>query len=596
MKSKIKQLIKDNPYNYSKLIRNDPAMYKWIIDNSLVGIENFPTAVYSAINQQSNICKNGNSKKFKSITDGYRFCGNASKCQCARESLSGKMVDINSKRDQKSIKQKRIATTLKRYNVENAGGTIESIGKAKSTSFEKYGVENYNYLEQAKEHLSAVQKELQKTGLPQQKRKDTVVEKYGVDNVSNLLDVKQKREQTMISKYGVANAMKVDSIVTAVSEKNKKYAIDNKEKIRYEAFIRSFNRLNDIDSRVDGKVTPNWDISDNTLWHGTGYHSLYPWKCNTCATEFEDNLYSGNVPECPSCFPKVISKAEVEIVEYIKSVYNGPIVTNKKPLKTESGIPRQLDIHLPEINVAFEYTGIYWHGEKRNDNKYHLQDKLKLSEANGIRLVTIFEDEWIFKPEIVKNRIMHIIGKTNKTIYARNCVIKMVSTEDIKDFLDMYHIQGSCQSSIKMGLYYGDELVSLMTLGKSRFAKDVDYELIRFVSSCNVIGAASKLFKHFCKTYTPNSVVSYCDLRWGTGKVYKLLGFECDEEYPEPSYYWCKNSNRYNRIKFQKHKLVKQGHDPALTEDEIVRNMGYYKIWDCGHSKWIWKNNKQNMT
>lgn len=46
--------------------------------------------------------------------------------------------------------------------------------------------------------------------------------------------------------------------------------------------------------------------------------------------------------------------------------------------------------------------------------------------------------------------------------------------------------------------------------------------------------------------------------------------------------------NRYNRIHYQKYKLVKAGYDPALSEWEIMKEQGYDRIWNCGQSTWTW--------
>ena len=60
---------------------------------------------------------------------------------------------------------------------------------------------------------------------------------------------------------------------------------------------------------------------------------------------------------------------------------------------------------------------------------------------------------------------------------------------------------------------------------------DNEYELLRFCNKLNtiIIGGANKMFKQFIKDYNPNSVISYADRRWNTGKVYEKMGFEREQ-------------------------------------------------------------------
>lgn len=177
----------------------------------------------------------------------------------------------------------------------------------------------------------------------------------------------------------------------------------------------------------------------------------------------------------------------------------------------------------------------------------------------------------------------------NARIFARKCKVALIDAKQANDFLESNHIQGSCQSKYRYGLYYNDELVSVMTFGKSRFS-DNEFELLRFCNKLytNVIGGASKLFKHFLKDHSEiTNIVSYADRRWSIGNLYEKLGFvRCSIS--EPSYYYITNSNvRQNRMNFQKHKLVAEGFDPNKTEHEIMLERKIYRIYDCGTIKYI---------
>ncbi|MEM4260990.1 MAG: hypothetical protein QXG00_07150 [Candidatus Woesearchaeota archaeon] len=90
----------------------------------------------------------------------------------------------------------------------------------------------------------------------------------------------------------------------------------------------------------------------------------------------------------------------------------------------------------------------------------------------------------------------------------------------------MNHIQGDAPSSINIGLYFEDMLVSLMTFSKSRFDKNIKWELIRYctLNFYNVIGGFSKLLSYFIK-HNNGSILSFSDRRFSIGNVYKKNGF-----------------------------------------------------------------------
>ncbi|MBR4316253.1 MAG: hypothetical protein IKP65_04695 [Alphaproteobacteria bacterium] len=89
-------------------------------------------------------------------------------------------------------------------------------------------------------------------------------------------------------------------------------------------------------------------------------------------------------------------------------------------------------------------------------------------------------------------------------------------------------MQGKDNSSIKLGLFHENELVSVMTFGKPRFNKNYQYELIRFASKLGyqIIGGASKLLTCFINQYHPESIISYADRRYSNGELYEAIGFE----------------------------------------------------------------------
>lgn len=314
-------------------------------------------------------------------------------------------------------------------------------------------------------------------------------------------------------------------------------------------------------------------------------------QCLKCNTIFK-SLYStirtrilANINPCTNCVPfnyhNSQSKAEKELLSYIKSIYEDTIIENARNIIS----PKELDIYLPNRNLAFEFNGLYWHSELYKAADYHIA-KTKACLQKGIQLIQIYEDDWLYKQDIVKSRIRGLLS-LNDRIFARKCKIREVDLTEANIFLDNNHIQGSCNSKFRYGLYYNDELVSLMTFGKSRFTNDV--ELLRFCNKkyTNVIGGASKLLKHYLKMHNEVSkIISYADRNWSKGQLYEAIGFKLAGE-TAPSYYYIVDGIKQNRMNYQKHKLVDEGYNADKSEHEIMLARGIFRIYDSGNLKYI---------
>jgi len=284
------------------------------------------------------------------------------------------------------------------------------------------------------------------------------------------------------------------------------------------------------------------------------------------------------------------SKEELELLEFIKNIYKGEIKTNVRLFPKN-----EIDIYLPELNIGIEYNGLYWHSEKANRFKDYHFNKYKQAIDNNIRLIQIFSDEWLNKKNIVKNKLRSVLNITETKIYARKCSIKEILFKEKNQFLDNYHIQGSDRSSIKLGLFLKEELVAVMTFSHPRIALGGNkndkkiYELSRYATKYNVIGGASKLLNFFIKNFNPTKIYSYSDNRWTdpNNNMYLKIGFKKEKE-SSPNYFYTKDYlKRYHRFNFNKKILKKMGCDVNKTEFEIMEELGYTKIWDCGTTKFV---------
>lgn len=282
-----------------------------------------------------------------------------------------------------------------------------------------------------------------------------------------------------------------------------------------------------------------------------------------------------------------ISEGEKDMLNWLSKEIDEEIISNNRSI-----IGKELDIYVPSKKLAIEFHGLYWHSDKilsakGTDGRNYHKNKFQLCKDNDITLLQFFEDEWYFKRDIVQSMILSKLGKHDKKYFARKLDIRKVGAEDANDFLDKNHIQGFCVGS-SYGLWDNEELVCMITIGKSRF--DSSTELLRFCSKlrCRVVGGLSRLISYVKKKYDINEITTYADLRYSTGESYRNIGKFIKET--EVGYYWINNYKRLNRFSTQKHKLAKllnKKIDMNKTEKEIMEENNYIKLHDCGNYKFV---------
>lgn len=297
----------------------------------------------------------------------------------------------------------------------------------------------------------------------------------------------------------------------------------------------------------------------------------------------ETNLEKYGRPYACSNFKS--SKPEHEIIAYIRSINPGLEIEESN--RTILG-GRELDIYIPSLKIAIEYNGLYYHSERfLSDKHYHL-GKTRDCLKHGITLYHIFSDEWDNHQQAVKHRLKYLVKSPEvKKIYARKTTVCPITFQEASVFLNTYHIQGNGPSSIRLGLEHQNEIVAVMTFSQRRPSmggKPVEgyYELARFATSKQVPGGASKLLKAFISEYKPQHIISYADRRWSTGNLYHTLGFALTKTNTPAYWYTLDFKERLYRYNFRKQILVENGADPDLSESQIMQQLGYVRIWDCG--------------
>ena len=274
---------------------------------------------------------------------------------------------------------------------------------------------------------------------------------------------------------------------------------------------------------------------------------------------------------CPKC-RCTCSKEENEVANFI-----GELNVEFEKIKLENG--QELDIYIPDKKIAFEFDGLYWHCELKKDKYYHLK-KTYYCKEQGIQLIHIFEDEWLYKRDIVKSNIRYLLHKNINRIYGRKCIIKVLDKDDTKCFLDKNSIKEISIPSINYGLIYDGEIVSIMSFKNIR---NKTYELMVFCNLLNttITGGFAKLLKSFISDFNPSCIVSYVDKRWDNGELFDDNGFKHIRD-KNPDYSYIIGHKRETKTKYRKKNLINQGFDANKTENEIMLERGIPRIYDCG--------------
>lgn len=483
------------------------------------------------INKET-LCKCGNKTTFnKNWLDGYRkYCSP----KCAQSD--------------NSTKEKRKNTVIEKYGVDNIAKLDDIKRKQESTNLERYGKKSSFQNDEVKRKWS-----------------DNVMEKFGVEHIFQLKSIKDKSKKTSLNKYGTEHFVQSDFYKKKLSDigfSDKLRMIHlNKHIHKYNNFGLEFIELNNRILTLNGNCGHEFKIHYDSLMRRivNGYDI-----CTIC-----NPVNSGQ------------SQEEKKIINWLKSL-------NVEILEKDRSLGFELDVFITSKNIAIEFNGLYWHSELYKNNDYHL-NKSNICNENNIRLIHVWEDDWLYKTNIMKSMILNSIGLIENKIYARNCKLIKIESNRKDIFLDNNHIQGKCTSSINLGLEYNGEIVSLMTFGRRSINNKNEFELIRFCNKINtiVIGSASKLFKYFISNYDYEQIISFADTSHFNGNLYKNLGFDYIHK-TKPNYWWVVDGLRHHRFTYNKKRLVKEGADESKTGVEIMYDRGYYRIFGCGQDKYIY--------
>ena len=295
--------------------------------------------------------------------------------------------------------------------------------------------------------------------------------------------------------------------------------------------------------------------------------------------------------------PIKTSVAEEEIKKFIKS-FGIECRTDRTILKG-----KEIDIFIPSLNIGFEYDGIVWHTENGGgkDKNYHVS-KTNECESNGVKLYHIFEDEYNINKNAVLNNIKSLIGIKSEAVVvdSSECTFNDIPDVDAIGFLEKYIAVKPIVCDLYFGAYYNNELVALQAYIQNGNNLELKYCVTNY--NYRLKNVHKYLFQYLWDNVDTNidSVIAYADRRWVLDykkSIFAQIGMNYSQACePRCTYYNSKVSryNRYEISEFNKQHLCETYNQPTdLSLDEILINIGYDRIWDCGYFEYKYVIGKQ---
>lgn len=287
---------------------------------------------------------------------------------------------------------------------------------------------------------------------------------------------------------------------------------------------------------------------------------------------------------CPKCGYSA-SKPQKELEEYLYTITDKEIIVNdRKALKG-----KELDFYIPELKLAIEFNGIYWHSSSKKDKNYHQLKTMKCMKL-GIRLIHVWSDDWAFKQSIVKTIIKNALNISgNETLQVSNLTARNIHPNTARSFLEKHHIEGYESSTHRVGLF--NECEQLVAVGL--FNKDPrnnnNFIMHRYANNGVITGTQNQIIKFFANENNFKELKHFVTLDYNTCDTFIQSGWNITRII-DPAYTYIINGERekldpkYSDLKdldtiYDAGKIeVSISHDAALNstpprEHEITRGL-----------------------
>jgi hypothetical protein len=527
----------------------------------------------------SSVCIEGHERKFQRISEGWQFCAANRQCPCFMRHFHATAAATNmTKRGVRNaaqsaeVQQKIRKTCLERYGVETSGASKQRQEKAKATNLSRYGVENVFASNVIKQKIRDITlhhhgvDHISKSAQHQQKMREAVQQKYGVDNVGASDTVRQKIRATNQTRYGGP----APSTSAEVRQKMREAFIEQGHPAHQHIDpAQRFMDEDDFRARCSGRKAI--DIAKETGYHPS---TLYRYAARYGV---ELDLTGGDHRDTENQLAEIFSG-------YDAIRRNARILTNVSDAPDQRKA-QQIDFYFPAQKLGVELHGAYWHSDALGRDKLYHADKLRMASDQGIRLIQVFEDEWLDHPEAVLATIRHQLGKNGTDrVFARKCSIQVIDYADAVAFYNQHHVFGSVRATVHLGLIHATKLVACMSFTQRMTGV---WELVRYATAETVAGGASRLLKAFERNYQWTKIISFADLRWSDGKLYRTLGFALEAKLP-PDYAYVIGNRRVHKFNLRKSsKRFAKYAEQGLSERQMAELEGIPRVYDAGKLRFV---------
>ena len=299
-------------------------------------------------------------------------------------------------------------------------------------------------------------------------------------------------------------------------------------------------------------------------------HGIITIKCDKCNKEYNINTAVLNhrvnlkVECCTICNPVgSFNISEDNVGTYIESL-KLECSFNRRDLMNDK---KEIDVYIDNKKIGIEYNGLLWHSNKFVNDSYHI-NKTNSCNENGIDLIHIFEDEWINKQDIIKSLLKEFLDIDSLNLSIDNIIIKEIHGDEVRCFMDNNDLNGYINSSINLGIFTNDELITLLSIDND---DNNNYNIVRMTNKINKNNkyGYKLLIDYFIKIYNPNKLTCIIDNRFLFGKILGDIGF-----------------NKVSISSPNKWFLIKEGKNRIYTRVSSDMNGNSNYIYDCGNSEY----------
>lgn len=467
---------------------------------------------------------------FKNISHGY---GRTCSVQCAAHLSAEGLAHV----DQAARMVKQKATNLERYGVEFPLQRKESREKFKETMIARHGAE---YPIQNKD----IAKKTKETMLSRYGQEYYFGTKHGKDISSNGMlryHASQFYKNYYQKKYQTENWKYLEKyLIDVFSDKNALEFYENPEQY--------------LDGRKRKDIATDIKISTHLF---------------NRVLELRNIEYTAK--------KSARSSFEIEIVNFISSIYSGEIISGDQTLLSGQ---LEIDIYIPEKNLAIECNGLYWHSDKFRNENYH-NKKFEECARKNIQLLQITDKSFRENSSVWKSIISSKIGKNIKISKELVSFIS-ITAEQADRFFDENSLN---KSSIKPDLILSSvkdtEILSVVTFSK---ISSTEWKLLRH---CDKIGydtdGFSKIITHFESNIMKSGEVLFAETNrfLSNGSEFVKNNF-MHHAYKKPEYLWTNGGELFSTQDILNENIIEKD-----IEDFMRNTMKMNKFYDAGNDIWI---------